>query len=1200
MDSKELNNEIEGGIDLSRLINKDYLTSLGDFYKCSICSKIMINPTDCESCGHSFCNECISKSKCPFDCKAKNLKPASNGITNLLNNLKFKCNNEGCEEVINYIDIKSHEKLCPFQKMICPNKECGQQVIKKDLENHIKNECKYTMIKCDNCGYQFPKYQMPEHEKMCNLAFQSFNSSNSNILNTSGNNINNINNNDNKNQNNETNNFIKTLSVNIEKVLKEKNVQNEDNTNNNIINENEIKNEEIIKSNTLPIKDNVKEISESEKTNKNIFDRENQEEKNNLNNNNNIFNNDNQNDSMDNNNNELSRFSLKQSGGQGEDDDLIDILKKAVEEKLNERFVNFDSNIEKILKDIKTIKTFVCGANTDGINNINDKVDEKNLDMKLNSIKEYLKEIVTKTENEINNSIKGLNQEINKEIENNKKSINELKDINIIKKDENEKESANKTTMNEINKKIEEITNKILDSIKNTNNEINNINIKFKEELNKIANELEEKENKNRKTNIEGIETKLNDILGKNNKEQNDNIIEIFEEKINNINNIYLSNEKNKNDEINNNINDKFQIMNKDINNVNSELQTIKTNLKQISDTITEQFTEIINSLKNHNVKDSKAKVININKTFIKDNINDFSFKNNEEKIESTTKLKKVNNKENINETINTNLNIKPILNEKLNKNLQINISNDDSNNSIIKEDIIENNQDNNKIINILSVLESKLDLIDTYAKDLPNIIKDKIGNNLENNILEIGNKITEDIDKKIDSMFGIKYCTECDKVDYFYAFMKCSICSKYNCKNCISICSGCKKLICKKCCFCPVCKNMFCLNCRINCEVCQNKFCKLCILKCSTCNKSICPDCLKKCKICQKLNCINCASNCSICNKSLCNNCNVSKNKGNFIKCEICENSVCEECAINCHFCNSKVCKKCYTRCNLCDKNICFNCTKKCGNCEQVFCLKCSSDFEKTKCISCNKCFCYNCISNILMCKNCENYICKNCFIKCPQCNSILCKNENTCIKACSNCENKLCSKCCQYKCICGMFNFCRKCLFLNIELSPHQCTKFFGQGIGGMSNDASNTNFSKKRSLVKIKSNFEAKFFLEKKSTKGRTLIGLTDMLDNILENEEGNVWTLVIGSGEKYSSEKKLEKFLNNDVNEGDTIYIMKKNEKLFFRINNDEYKMAYELKNDIDYFIYIENTNTKHGSIIRFVYIRNIEEDKEEKK
>ena len=108
MEANEENKKNNGGIDLARLINKDYLTPLGDFYKCSICSKIMINPTDCESWGYSFCQACISKSKCPFGCKEKNLNPASNGITNLLNNLKFKCNNEGYKEVINYIDIKTH------------------------------------------------------------------------------------------------------------------------------------------------------------------------------------------------------------------------------------------------------------------------------------------------------------------------------------------------------------------------------------------------------------------------------------------------------------------------------------------------------------------------------------------------------------------------------------------------------------------------------------------------------------------------------------------------------------------------------------------------------------------------------------------------------------------------------------------------------------------------------------------------------------------------------------------------------------------------------------------------------------------------------------------------------------------------------------------------------------------------------------
>ena len=247
-----INDEIEGGIDLERLINKDYLTPLGDFYKCSICSKIMINPTDCESCGHSFCHECISKTKCPFGCKEKNLKPASNGITNLLNNLKFKCSNEGCNEVINYIDIKTHEKLCLFQKMICPNKECCEHILKKDLENHIKSECKYTLIKCQYCEYKYPKYKILEHENKCNLANQSFNSSNSNMLNTSGNNINDDNS---KIQKNENNNFMQTLSDNIGKILKEKNINSENNENDKEINIKEKDN--IKKANTLPLKNEI-------------------------------------------------------------------------------------------------------------------------------------------------------------------------------------------------------------------------------------------------------------------------------------------------------------------------------------------------------------------------------------------------------------------------------------------------------------------------------------------------------------------------------------------------------------------------------------------------------------------------------------------------------------------------------------------------------------------------------------------------------------------------------------------------------------------------------------------------------------------------------------------------------------------------------------------------------------------------------
>ena len=35
---------------------------------------------------------------------------------------------------------------------------------KKNLDKHIKDECKYTNIKCENSGNNFQRYQIQEHE----------------------------------------------------------------------------------------------------------------------------------------------------------------------------------------------------------------------------------------------------------------------------------------------------------------------------------------------------------------------------------------------------------------------------------------------------------------------------------------------------------------------------------------------------------------------------------------------------------------------------------------------------------------------------------------------------------------------------------------------------------------------------------------------------------------------------------------------------------------------------------------------------------------------------------------------------------------------------------------------------------------------------------------------------------------------------
>ena len=384
---------------------------------------------------------------------------------------------------------------------------------------------------------------------------------------------------------------------------------------------------------------------------------------------------------------------------QVEDDYLLNSVKKGVEEKLNEKFITLDSNLEKILNDLKTIRTFVCKVNNNEKNNMsnsnNNVINEKTLSNKINEMKEFLKELINKAENDINDKIKALNEVIKKEIERSKKEFkNQRRNINTIIDEDDVDE--NKNILNDINKKIDTITNTILENIKNTNNQINNINIKYKEEINKLINEKPDKDNKTEEINIAELETKLKNLFENNHKLQNENLSKIFEQKLNNIKSIYESTSENKTKEINNNINDKYQLMNKDITNINNELQTIKSNLNEISSTILEQFSNILNTFKNSNSnKSTDNKIIHINKALIKDNINDFSFKANEEKIESPLILKKINNNENIPD--NNLLNVKPVLNERLKKNLQKNgKSNDDSFNSIIKEDIIETNDNNN------------------------------------------------------------------------------------------------------------------------------------------------------------------------------------------------------------------------------------------------------------------------------------------------------------------------------------------------------------------------------------------------------------------------------------------------------------------------------------------------------------------------
>ena len=174
------NEIIKKGLDINLVINKNYLNSLDDIYKCPICENIMINPVECESCGHNFCNNCLSSIGCPFGCKQLKINQATLSIHNILNNIKFKCENIGCTEILTYGEVEKHINECPYKKIKCKNEGCDKFILNKDILKHTKNECEYVKIKCKFCKNELIKREMESHEKKCEILYKKKKKKNNN------------------------------------------------------------------------------------------------------------------------------------------------------------------------------------------------------------------------------------------------------------------------------------------------------------------------------------------------------------------------------------------------------------------------------------------------------------------------------------------------------------------------------------------------------------------------------------------------------------------------------------------------------------------------------------------------------------------------------------------------------------------------------------------------------------------------------------------------------------------------------------------------------------------------------------------------------------------------------------------------------------------------------------------------------------
>jgi hypothetical protein len=171
----------KAGIDPERVTNADRFPNLNEVLICKICYKILINATDCVKCGNTFCYDCINELKqvgkdCPFNCEGIHIKPTSHGINSMLSLLKFSCLNKdhGCDEILSYNNVTKHDQVCKFSIVKCPNLECGLDVKRQLLEYHIRNECEFSLFRCENCDMDFNRNEYPEHVETCKVVNECF------------------------------------------------------------------------------------------------------------------------------------------------------------------------------------------------------------------------------------------------------------------------------------------------------------------------------------------------------------------------------------------------------------------------------------------------------------------------------------------------------------------------------------------------------------------------------------------------------------------------------------------------------------------------------------------------------------------------------------------------------------------------------------------------------------------------------------------------------------------------------------------------------------------------------------------------------------------------------------------------------------------------------------------------------------------
>ena len=107
---------------------------------------------------------------CPNKCKIAQLmrKELNHHIKNVCLNREYECKHCGEKDTYNQI-TNIHDSVCDKKIIPCSNSKCTTKLERAKLENHIKNDCEYAVISCKyeriGCSKKLERRDMIVHEQ---------------------------------------------------------------------------------------------------------------------------------------------------------------------------------------------------------------------------------------------------------------------------------------------------------------------------------------------------------------------------------------------------------------------------------------------------------------------------------------------------------------------------------------------------------------------------------------------------------------------------------------------------------------------------------------------------------------------------------------------------------------------------------------------------------------------------------------------------------------------------------------------------------------------------------------------------------------------------------------------------------------------------------------------------------------------------